>query len=176
LLLAYLVWRPRYTKDDGTNHPLAGRALAPVLLEPLTGDVNRIQVDDLSGRVTLINFWGTWCPPCAEEFPYLAAINDRFKQDKSFFYVSVSCLGGDEVEHLAELQEATAEFLVHQRVKHATYYDPAAITRSALASGSGFPYPMTLVTDRRGVIRGAWEGFDKQSTVDIERLIETLLR
>ena len=142
----------------------------------MTGGGNRIQVDDLLDRVTLINFWGTWCPPCAEEFPYLAAINDRFEQDKDFLYVSVSCLGGDEVERLAELQAVTAEFLDRQRVKHATYYDPAAITRIALANGSSFPYPLTLVVDRRGVIRGAWEGFDKQSTVGMERLIETLLK
>ncbi|HAO72747.1 MAG TPA: thioredoxin, partial [Planctomycetaceae bacterium] len=31
----------------------------------------------LSGKITLLNFWGTWCPPCRQELPGLARLASR---------------------------------------------------------------------------------------------------
>jgi peroxiredoxin len=44
---------------------------------------------DLKGKVVLLNFWATWCPPCRKEMPDLDAIYDKFKK-KGLVVLSVS--------------------------------------------------------------------------------------
>ncbi len=38
---------------------------------------------DLKGKVVMVNFWATWCPPCQKEMPDLEALYNRFK-DQGF--------------------------------------------------------------------------------------------
>ena len=33
----------------------------------------------LRGKVVIVNFWATWCPPCREEIPDLVALQDKYK-------------------------------------------------------------------------------------------------
>lgn len=41
-------------------------------------DGQRITSEALSGKVTLIDFWGTWCAPCLQQFPELQEVYERF--------------------------------------------------------------------------------------------------
>ena len=75
----------------GTHHPAVGRKLPQLELKPLTGDGRPVSLEDLKGRVTLIDFWGTWCPPCAEELPHIAALATRFSGQLDFQVLAVSC-------------------------------------------------------------------------------------
>ena len=38
----------------------------------------------LSEKITLLNFWGTWCPPCRQELPGLARLASRLADDPRF--------------------------------------------------------------------------------------------
>lgn len=44
---------------------------------------------DLKGKVVLVNFWATWCPPCRKEMPDLDALYNRFK-DQGFVVLAIS--------------------------------------------------------------------------------------
>ena len=56
----------------------------------------------LQGKVVLVNFWATWCPPCRKEMPDLDALYQRFK-DKGFVILAISDEEADKVKaYLAE--------------------------------------------------------------------------
>jgi thiol-disulfide isomerase/thioredoxin len=59
-----------------------------------TTDGQNIALDDLKGKVVLIDFWATWCPPCREALPHVRDIAKKF-QGQPLVVLSVS-LDSDE--------------------------------------------------------------------------------
>ncbi len=55
-----------------------------------TSEGEYIALDDLRGRVVLLDFWGTWCPPCVASVPSLRDMHKRYAKEKSFVMISVS--------------------------------------------------------------------------------------
>ena len=170
--LTYLRWRPLPLTADGVNHPVVGQRLKSLQLEPLTGGGEAVSVADLQGNVTLVNFWGTWCPPCVEEFPYLAKLYEQLRTSPDFQYLSVSY----DDKPTAELRESTGDFLQRMGADHPTYHDPGAATLLALhAIGVDDAFPTTIVLDREGSIRGVWRGYHRSGIAEIEQLLKELL-
>ncbi len=61
--------------------PAVGRGTVapPFELSSLDGD--RVALEDLAGRVVLVNFWATWCKPCEEEMPAMERLYRRLRND-----------------------------------------------------------------------------------------------
>ncbi len=60
--------------------PAADSATAPdFALEDHQGNV--VRLSDFRGKVTIINFWATWCGPCRQEIPGFVRLYDRYKAD-----------------------------------------------------------------------------------------------
>ena len=59
----------------------------PIHLNSANGEP--VAIDDFTGKVTVVNFWATWCPPCVEEIPSLNRLRERMK-GKEFDLISVN--------------------------------------------------------------------------------------
>src|ERR1700716_470038 len=106
---------------------------------PLTLAGKSERLSDLKGKVVVLNFWATWCPPCVEETPGLIALNQRIAS-RNGVVLGVSV---DEDEN------AYQQFLQTQRVNFLTSRDPSK--KSAQDYGTVM-YPETYVIDRHGKI------------------------
>ena len=127
-----------------------GSRLATLQLKPLTGDATPVTLDDLKGKVVLVDFWGTWCPPCRAELPDLAEVADKFASQPGFRFLPISC-GRDGTEDPEELRGRTEETLQQLGLHVATYCDPAFTTRKAFDKvGRLEGFPTTFLMDRTG--------------------------
>lgn len=72
-------------------------------VEMVSGE--KITLSDLRGKVVLLNFWATWCPPCREELKHVQTeIIDRFKGEE-FVFIPVS--RGEEKSTVEEFRKST---------------------------------------------------------------------
>ena len=71
------------------NHPAMAREKLAPLFSITTVDGQHISLEDLRGKVVLIDFWATWCGPCREAVPHMKRIAKKF-QGEPLVIVSVS--------------------------------------------------------------------------------------
>lgn len=177
LIIVYAQVKNRVALNSGEGHAAVGKRLSRMKLTPLTEDGCSIQLENLAGRVALINFWGTWCYPCRVEFPSMVAIQREFSSQAGFQFVSVSCKREDRASN-ATLRARTSQFLDSLDVSFPVFADLEQVTRSAVAEASaenGFSYPTTLILDHDGVIRGVWQGYREGIDEEMRRTINSLL-
>jgi cytochrome c biogenesis protein CcmG, thiol:disulfide interchange protein DsbE len=97
------------------------------------------QLSDFRGKVVVLNFWATWCPPCVDETPSLIQLQKR-----------IAPLGGTVLGvSLDDDQDAYLNFLKTYHIDYPTYRDPTKQT--ALSYGTTM-YPETYVINRDGKI------------------------
>lgn len=70
----------------------------------------------LRGRVVLVNFWATWCPPCRKEMPDLDALYKKFK-DQGFIVLAIS----------DEQPDTVRSFLAKHKVSYPVLLDPSDV-------------------------------------------------
>jgi len=66
---------------------------------------------DLHGKVVLVNFWATWCPPCRKEMPDLEELYERHK-DQGFVILAISDEEADKVKPFISEQKVTYPVLL----------------------------------------------------------------
>jgi cytochrome c biogenesis protein CcmG/thiol:disulfide interchange protein DsbE len=160
-------------------HPAVGRTVGNLPLESLADPTRRPPT--FAGRVTLLNFWGTWCPPCRRELPGLVRLADRLRSDSGFQLVAVSC-GGRAPEDMPTLTESTNAFLKEalspsQRSAIEPWADPDGRTRMIFSASFGFDaFPTTYLIGPDAKVRQVWVGYRSRDEADIARAIVAALK
>ena len=68
----------RVAKGPGIPGIVTGMAAPEIDLPRLGGGV--VKLSELRGHPVVITFWGTWCPPCRDEFPVLVAAHRKYRE------------------------------------------------------------------------------------------------
>lgn len=66
----------------------SGLAYDPTLTD---ADGNEVKLSSLYGKLTYIDIWATWCPPCCREIPFLEEVVEQFKDEEGIQFISISC-------------------------------------------------------------------------------------
>jgi thiol-disulfide isomerase/thioredoxin len=155
-----------------SSHPVEGRAMGPLPI--VSFDDSAMPVPSLAGRVTLLNFWGTWCPPCRKELPGLVRIAERLVDEPRFQLIAVSVgSGGDDTD----LARETTSFLATRQMAIAAwgFSEAVAATHFSLAYRlEAFPTTYLVGPDSR--IRRVWTGYRSSDEADMAAAILGLLR
>jgi len=124
----------------------------------LTGDA-----PSLEGKVTLIDFWASWCAPCKAAFPEMDKLHQEFSE-KGFQIIAVS---------VDQKERAMQQFLDRRKPSFATVHDSS----QKLVEQAGIQVmPTSFMVDKKGVIRFVHEGWHgKKSVENLTQEIQTLL-
>jgi thiol-disulfide isomerase/thioredoxin len=115
------------------------------------GDPARLS--DLKGQVVLLNFWGSWCPPCLVEIPHLVEVQKvLLEMGGTIIGPAVDSGSADDVLRFAEEQGINYPVWMSD--------DQTAVGKFGAAG-----YPYTLLIDRQGVIRKRYLGPQTSATL-----------
>ena len=112
----------------------AKRQTADFTLQDLQGKPWHLR--DLKGKVVLVNFWATWCPPCRKEMPDLQALYDKYK-GQGFVVLSISD------EEMAKV----SPFIADRKITYPVLLDPGRKVNDAFVVEG---IPKSFVYDRDG--------------------------
>jgi cytochrome c biogenesis protein CcmG/thiol:disulfide interchange protein DsbE len=135
--------------------PVADRQIAPDFqLTDASG--KSIRLSAYQGKVVLLNFWATWCPPCRTEVPWFVEFQKTYG-DRGFAVLGISL---DE-----DGWRSVRPFLEAMRINYPVMVGSDDVVRSF---GSVETLPTTLLIDRRGRIASAHVGLVTKATVESE--------
>jgi len=133
-------------------------------LKDLSGQ-SRTLSRSTAGQVVLLNFWATWCVPCAKELPYLQGFQDRYGA-RGLQVLAVSTDGPDRLAAVAAFVGRygyTIPVLLDSRSEVVALFDPQ------------LDLPFTVLLDRSGRIRFAHHGYSPGDERLFEKEIGRLL-
>jgi len=119
------------------------------------------KLSDYKGKVVMIEFWATWCPPCRESIPELIALNSRFPESQ-FKLFAIS---------LDEDTFALYKFVENNKIPYTVLMGDQDVEDRYGAH----KIPMTFLIDKQGKIVTKHMGFAPGLSNDIAKEIEELI-
>ena len=140
---------------------VSGGVQAPAFELP-TSDGKMVALGGLKGKVLLLNFWATWCPPCREEMPSMERLYQEFK-DQGLAVLAVN---------IRESPKQVERFMRDFRLTF-----PALLDTDATVSGryGVRGLPSTYLVDRTGHVVGQAVGARDWAGASAKALVRSLL-
>jgi cytochrome c biogenesis protein CcmG/thiol:disulfide interchange protein DsbE len=137
-------------------HSAQGQGIdAPsLMLKSIEG--RTVRLSDYRGKVVLINFWATWCPPCRAEMPLLIKLQREYGKD-GLQIIGITY----QPERLTHVRKLTRRLRVNYPIVLGTHATKAALSPDETL-------PLTVIIDREGTIRGAIAGILLPEEFDLQ--------
>ena len=127
-----------------------------------------VTLSRLRGKIVVLNFWATWCPPCVEEMPSLVQMQKKMQDKVTVLAVSVDDDGNDY-----------HKFLKGHSIDLLTVRDPGhknekGVVASISSKYGTFRFPESYIIDRDGTIRRKFIGPVDWSQAEIVEYLSRL--
>jgi peroxiredoxin len=150
------------TQPSGDKAPPgpSAKSAPSFTLQDLNG--KQVSLSDFKGKVVILDFWATWCPPCVKEIPHFIALYEQYK-DQGFAIVGISV----DSEGISVVKSFARKYQVNY---------PILMTDGQVDKAyGGIPsIPTTFVIDSAGNIRQKYVGYRDKAVfeADIKALLE----
>jgi peroxiredoxin len=126
----------------------------------VSSEGEHIALEDLRGKVVVLDFWGTWCPPCVESVPELRNLQKRYSKEPSFMLIGISSDGDEDVWR---------EFIVKNKMIWPQYRDRDRRIQRAFGIHA---FPTYIVIDHEGIVRFQSIGTSWQHSASLDDAIK----
>lgn len=152
------------TKADEKLAPVSEVVKAPDLDGIFLLDSRQLKGEELEGKVLMVNFWATWCPPCVKEFPAMQQIWENYDRN-DFEIVAINVAEKpNEIERFFKRSNIEFEFLIGLDLK-----------MSELAAWQVKGLPTTFLVDRDRNIRYVGIGSIDYQIEEVNQYISELV-
>jgi peroxiredoxin len=128
-------------------------------------DAKKFSLKDYRGKVVLLNFWATWCPPCRREMPSMERLHRKFKS-QNFIVLAVNQMeGGDQVFTFTGGLELDPTFPI-------LFDKDSSVSRAFGVQG----LPTTYLIDKKGNVRFRAIGGREFDHPEVEKQILQLMQ
>jgi thiol-disulfide isomerase/thioredoxin len=122
---------------------------------------NPVTLSEFKGKVVIIDFWATWCPPCRKGIPDFVEMQNEYGND-NFIVLGINMDQGD----LSVVTKFAEEYDINYPV---LYFTPEV----AMAYGGIRSIPTTFIVDKEGYVRHGMRGYHPKDY--FQRIINSLL-
>lgn len=141
-------------------HPLLGKQAPGFVTTTLQGQ--QLSAAQLAGKVVVLDFWATWCPPCVASLPKITAATAKYR-DKGVVFLAVNC--GEEPADIIQ-------FLTAQNLNAPAVLDSVgAIGKLYAVTG----IPQTVIIDKKGMVQVVHVGAGASIGEQISRELDDIL-
>lgn len=129
-----------------------------------TADGEHVTVDDLRGKVVVLDFWGTWCPPCVSAVPWLRDLNKKYSKDPAFMLIGIAT---------RDDEETWRSFIADNKMIWRHARDENGVVQRAFKIRG---FPTYLVIDHEGIMRYRSTGMSDQREAALEDALRKQLK
>ena len=124
-------------------------------------DNKKISLSSYQGKVIMLNFWATWCPPCRVEMPSMEILHKKM-ENRNFVMIAVNIRENSSlVKDFIQRNNYTFPILLDETGETAAKYKIRAI-------------PTTYIIDTKGKLAGVFTGAREWDTDDVVRIFTEL--
>ncbi|PRX03034.1 UNVERIFIED_ORG: thiol-disulfide isomerase/thioredoxin [Actinomadura viridilutea] len=147
----------RFIAGDGSTQTIPAADRKPVTgVQGETLDGERLALADLKGKVTVVNFWASWCAPCRGEAPSLEQVH-KANKDKGVAFLGVA---------FKDSKQNAQAFERKFKVGYPSLFDADGRITLAFRAVPPNAIPTTLVLDRQGRVAARVIGATTYSTLN----------
>lgn len=120
----------------------------------------RLSLEELRGKVVVLDFWGTWCRPCVDSVPSLRSMHKKYSKDPSFVLIGISSDSDEDV---------WKEFTERNKMVWPQYRDRDRRIHRAFGISA---FPTYIVIDHEGIVQFKSVGASWELSADLHEAIK----